>query len=217
MKKVIAGIVLLAAVLIGGLVYQINEKTTQTELYEEATAFFREEDYKKAIQYFEEASEHNNLFSGSMKDDLSYYQAEAYMKLEEYEEAIQIYDVLISDAPKDPVAYVMKAYCFSRLEDYEQAVSVYKQGYEKTKDSEFLYYLANLYVTMEEYDLALETIEGFREGDEEVVKNLAFLEIVVYEKQLDYETAYEKATAYCETYPEDEMGIKERDFLKSRR
>ena len=41
MKKVIAGIVLLAAVLIGGLVYQINEKTTQTELYEEATAFFR--------------------------------------------------------------------------------------------------------------------------------------------------------------------------------
>ena len=70
MKKIIAAIVLLLAVLIGSIVYQVNEKITQDEIYAEATVFFQEEDYKKAIQYFTEAAEHNNLFSGKLKEDL---------------------------------------------------------------------------------------------------------------------------------------------------
>ena len=68
MKKIIAIMVLLLAALIGFLVFQVNEKMDQEELYEEAAVYFQEEDYKKAIQFFEEASEHNNLFSGKLKN-----------------------------------------------------------------------------------------------------------------------------------------------------
>lgn len=216
MKKIIAVVVLLVLGLIGGMVYQVNEKAAQDELYEEATVFFREEDYKKAIQYFEEAKTHDNLFSGSLKKDLLYYQAEAHMKLEEYGEAMKIYDSFISESPKETIPYVMKAYCLIGYGEAESAASIYQQGYENTKDPEFLYYQANQYVTMESFEDALHIIDTYRNVDEEVVRKLAFLEIVVYEKQQDYKTAYEKACSYCESYPEDEQGQKEKIFLESR-
>lgn len=217
MKKIIAAIVLLLAVLIGSIVYQVNEKITQDEIYAEATVFFQEEDYKKAIQYFTEAAEHNNLFSGKLKEDLSYYQAEAHMKLEEYEEALDIYNALIAQDTKDSIPYVMKAFCLIGLEEEETAASIYKEGYEKTKDTELLYYLVNQYITMEQYEDALQIIHTYQNmEDENIASKLAFLEIVVYEKQQDYKTAHELATAYCEKYPEDEAGLKEKTFLESR-
>ena len=52
MKKIIALLVLVFVAFIGIFVYQMNEKSTQNDLYEEATVFFLEEDYKKAIQLF---------------------------------------------------------------------------------------------------------------------------------------------------------------------
>ena len=218
MKKIIAIILLLAAVLIGTFIYQINEKVTQDEIYGEAAVFFQEQDYKKAIQYFEEAFTHNNLFSGNLKKDLAYYQAEAHMKLGEYSQAIEIYDRMIRESSNESIPYVMKAYCLIGLEEIEKAASVYEEGYEKTKDPAFLYYLANQYVNMEQYDDAIHVIHTYQNiKNEEMARKLAFLEIVVYEKQQQYDKAYELAVAYCEDYPEDAEGQKEKTFLESRR
>ena len=218
MKKIIAVIVLLLAVLIGGVIYQVNEKTTQNKLYADATIFFEEEDYKKAIQYFTEAAEHNNLFSGRLKTDLSYYQAEAHVKLGEYEEALAIYNALIAEGTKDSIPYVMKAVCLIGLEEEETAASIYKEGYEKTKDTELLYFLANQYITMEQYEDALQIIHTYQNTeDETTARKLSFLEIVVYESQQEYGKAYELAVSYCEKYPDDEAGAKEKTFLESRK
>ena len=214
MKKIIAVIILLFVAFIGVIGYQVNEKNTQQELYDEAAIFFQEEDYKKAIQFLGEASEHNNLFSGKVRKDIAYYQAEAYMKLEEYDEAIVLYDGLIEEAPKDEIAYMMKAYCFSASGRMEEGAVVYEHAYEKTKKEEFLYYLANQYVTMKEYEKALEVVHNANVTEAETEKQLEFLEIVIYEKQQDYKTAYEKAEKFCKKYPDDEQGMKEKEFLK---
>jgi len=216
-KKLIVFILLLFAVLIGTLIYQVNEKITQDEVYEEAAVFFQEEDYKKAIQFFEEAKDHNNLFSGDLKKDLSYYQAEAHMKLGEFEEALKIYESMIAENGKESIPYVMKAYCLIGLEEEETAASVYKDGYDNTKDPEFVYYLANQYVTMEQYEDAANVIHTYQNiEDEDIARRLAFLEIIIYEEQQQYEKAYELAEAYCDKYPEDEDGLKEKTFLESR-
>lgn len=218
MKKMIAAIVLLLAAVIGFSVYQMNEKNTQNELYEEATVFFNEKDYKKAIQLFEEALKHNNIFSGDLVENLTYYSADAYLKLEEFEEAIELCNGMIAQGGKDKIPYVLKAYCLTGMGEGEQAASVYKEGYEKTKDAELLYYLVNQYITMEQYEEALTLIQSSENiKDEEIRQKVAFLEIVVYEKQQEYAKAYEAAVAYCEKYPEDEAGIKEKTFLESRK
>jgi len=216
-KKLIALIGLIFAALIGILVYQTNEKRTQDEIYGDAAVFFQEEDYKKAIQFFEDAADHNNLFSGDLKTDLSYYQAEAHIKLGEFEEALKLYESMIAENNKDNIPYVMKAYCLIGLEEEETAASVYKEGYENTKDPEFLCYLANHYVTMEQYEDAANVIHTYQNiKDEDIARKLAFLEIVIYEEQQQYEKAYELAKAYCSKYPEDEDGLKEKIFLESR-
>ena len=41
-------------------------------------------------------------------------------------------------------------------------------------------------------------------------------EIVLYEKMLDFNTAYEKCQAYVAKYPEDEAMKKELEFLRTR-
>lgn len=218
MKKVIAAIVLCVLAFIGFFVYQGHEKSIQNDLYEEAAVFFEEEDYKKAIQYFEEAREHDNLFTGSLDEELSYYQAEAYANLGEYEEAIEIYDRMIGENPKEAMNYTLKEYCLYHAGDYEQAAQVYEEGYQQTGEESFLASLANLYVSIEEYEKALAIVKDSDEKNaEDVKKELKFLEIVIYEKQQEYEAAYEKAVAFCEAYPEDEQGIRERDFLESRK
>lgn len=216
MKKIIAGVAILFLGLLGFLGYELHEKNVQDEIYEEAAVFFREEDYKKAIQYFKEAASHNNVFSGNVKKDLIYYEAEGYMKLEEYEEALALYDGLIKDYPSHSIPYVMKAHCFSVSDQKENAAKVYEEAYKKTKEEIFLYYLADLYVTMGSCEDALEIIHTYRGKDGETERKLGFLEIIICEKQNQYKEAYEKAVLYCENYPEDELGRKELEFLKTR-
>lgn len=218
MKKVIAAVILVVAALAGFFAYQGYEKSTQNNLYEEASVFFEEEDYKKAIQYFEEAREHDNLFSGSLEKEISYYQAEAHFNLGETGEAIAIYDAFIADNPKEAMNYTLKGYCLTTAGQYEEAAALYEAAYEKTGEGDFLVQLCNLYISMEKYEKAAAVCLKSSELKEETqIKTLRFLEIVIFEKQADYAKAYEKAAKFCEAYPEDEQGKKERDFLESRK
>ena len=68
-----------------------------------------------------------------------------------------------------------------------------------------------------EYQQALQQIhEGLLEGDKIVTEELLFNEIIVYERQKDYETALEKMEAFIESYPGNTDARHEYEFLKSR-
>ena len=64
---------------------------------------------------------------------------------------------------------------------------------------------------------ALNYIEtGKQLEDQSNIRELLFDEIVYYEKQKDYNTAYEKAKAFIEAYPLDMEGKSEYDILFTR-
>lgn len=68
-----------------------------------------------------------------------------------------------------------------------------------------------------DYDGALGFIsQGLALDGTEGKQELAFNEIIAYEKKLDFAAAREKARAYVEAYPSDEAGQKEWTFLASR-
>lgn len=217
MKKLTA-VILLIVLLTGGFFgYQGYKRSRQKELFEEASVFFEEKDYQKAIQIFEQAKEKNSLFSGSMDRQLLYYEAEAYMNLGEYKEAIQIYNYFIGEKPKEEMNYTLKGYCYEKAKEYDKAAIVYVEAYNQTKEGTFLLKLCNMYIRTKDYDKALEIIAEHGEiKEEEIQKALLFAEIVICEKQQNYEEAYEKAKAFHEKYPEDEDGKKEVEFLESR-
>ena len=68
-----------------------------------------------------------------------------------------------------------------------------------------------------EYDSALENIRrGIECGDQEVMRDLLYNEIVVFENQLDFETAKSKMQEFLEKYPGDQEAVRENTFLQSR-
>lgn len=67
------------------------------------------------------------------------------------------------------------------------------------------------------YDSAIENItRGLTDASTEDRQNLLFNEIVVYEKKLDFASAYSKAQEYTAMYPGDADAAKELVFLRSR-
>ena len=69
----------------------------------------------------------------------------------------------------------------------------------------------------EDYHSALVNIQqGMPFASTEELQSLLFNEVVVYEKMLDFNTAYQKAREYVEMFPEDEDMQRELVFLRSR-
>ncbi|MGI6068897.1 MAG: tetratricopeptide repeat protein [Blautia sp.] len=68
-----------------------------------------------------------------------------------------------------------------------------------------------------DYDAALDYVQkGLRAAQTEEVQELMYNEAVIYEKKLDFHTAYQKFAEYLKLYPNDEAAVKEHQFLKSR-
>ncbi len=67
------------------------------------------------------------------------------------------------------------------------------------------------------YDSALENVNaGLTLNDETIQQSLLFNEIVIYENKNEWETAQTKAASYVVSYPSDENGLRENEFLTSR-
>lgn len=68
-----------------------------------------------------------------------------------------------------------------------------------------------------DYDSALQNIsQGLGDATSDEMRDLLFNEIVVYEKKLDFSTAFSKAQEYVQTFKDDEAAAKELTFLQSR-
>src|SRR5699024_12405327 len=67
-------------------------------------------------------------------------------------------------------------------------------------------------------DLALRNIrQGISCRDESVMRDLLYNEIVVYERQLDFETAQSKMREFLERYPGDEEALRENQRMIDRK
>lgn len=67
------------------------------------------------------------------------------------------------------------------------------------------------------YNSALVNIqEGLPYASTEELQSLLFNEVVIYEKMLEFQTAYRKAQEYLEMFPDDHEMLRERTFLRSR-
>jgi len=104
------------------------------------------------------------------------------------------------------------------MEDSSSARAMY-QEYLDTKENVAKAYngLALCDIYEKNYNSALDNItKGLAEQNEEEQQELLFNEIVVYEYKLDFETAKAKMAEYLSLYPDDEIAIRENEFLQSR-
>lgn len=115
-------------------------------------------------------------------------------------------------------ALVLLGMVYLAQNDISNARSMYQEYVSvETAAAEGYNGLALCDIAEGKYDDALANINnGLPSATTEEMQDLLFNEIVVYEKQLDFGTALQKAKEYLEMYPDDEAVSKEMKFLQTR-
>lgn len=190
----------------------IKQRPEDYDLYMNIYASY--EDKKQSAQGAEYLQQALAIESDDEQD--AYQKARVYYFLENYEQAQAQLTPLIGEKHAEALLLMGKVY--QALEDYPHARSMYEQYIAEYGGTTVAYngiVLAD--IAEGNYDIALENIALGRVLPQEQGKQeLSYNEIIVYEHKQDFATAREKAQAYVEQYPTDELGQKEYQFLQTR-
>ena len=141
---------------------------------------------------------------------------EIYYYMEDYEQARK--ELIEASNQGDTEALLYLGMVYQAQKDISNARSMY-QDYISKGDSPAKGYngLALCDIAEGNYGDALTEISnGLPLSTTEEMQDLLYNEIVIYEKQLDFSTALQKAKEYLEIFPEDGNMEREMKFLQSR-
>ncbi|MCR5214218.1 MAG: hypothetical protein K6E10_07360 [Eubacterium sp.] len=115
------------------------------------------------------------------------------------------------------VAIILGGY-YQSLGDYDKMLSYYQTYIDTYGINTYIaYQLSSYYLTLQDYDKAASYInQGLAASDDLYIDKIQFNEIVILEKNLDYQGAFDKISALFEKYPDNEIYKREYDYLNSR-
>ena len=187
---------------------QENSYDTYLEIYQAYTAVSREAD---GADYLERALELTPETGAELAG-----QAQVYEYLGDYEKAREGLDRAAEEG--DSRSLLMLGSLYLETGETGSARDVYRNYLETEEEPAVAYNgLALCDIQDKDYDSALENIRrGIDCGDMEAMRDLLYNEIVVYEYQMNFETAKTKMKDFLEQYPGDEQAVRENQFLQSR-
>lgn len=108
--------------------------------------------------------------------------------------------------------------CYSEMGDYENMMDCFGNYLISHDMNTYIAYQYSTYfINAGNYETAKNYIDrGLSAGDDVYLEQVKYNEIVYYEMILDYETAFSKAEAFIGSYPENEAGRNEYEFLNTR-
>lgn len=129
-------------------------------------------------------------------------------------------DVLVKQSDSYPELYMYIGTCYSEIDDTENMIASYEKYVSEFGFNSYVYAMyASYNLNKDEPDLeqAIAYINnGLSCNDTVYRKELLMLEICYYEKQLDYDSAFELAGQLISEYPDYEQGQREYTFLSTR-
>lgn len=139
-----------------------------------------------------------------------------YYYMEDYESARQ--ELITASNKNSKEALLLLGMVYLAQKDISNARSMYQQYNSEAGDSAKGYNgLAQCDIAEGNYESALSEISmGLSIASTEEMQDLLVNQIVIYERQLDFETAGKLAEDYLEKFPQDEEIRRELTFLKSR-
>lgn len=106
-------------------------------------AYYRQNQYKKAIEQFELALEISELPKLSM--DILYYKASALKHLDSYDQAVEAYTMLLELDPRSSEALSERGFCYRILGEYENGLEDYNQAIA-LDESNYSYYFGKYHL-----------------------------------------------------------------------
>lgn len=177
--------------------------------------------YEAYLQYDMEADGSSYLetaLSASPKSAEDYLsRGKIYYYMEDYENAKTELTKAVDQ--NNTEAMILLGMVYLAQKDTSNARTLYQQYVQTSADAPAKGYngLALCDIADGSYDSALSNIQsGLADASTEELKDLMYNEVVVYEKKLDFSTAYTKIQEYTELFPDDEDAAREQIFLASR-
>ncbi len=222
-------------VILGASFIIIHSISDKEELRDNGIAAFNEGKYDEAISDFTASLEQDQWFSDKMDDDTRLYLAAAYMRTDSYDEMISLanalndtktgnisennYNKLIDEYNRGnkSIALYLGSY-YEQKQDYENMETYYKDYISNFGVNTYIaYQLSTYYLAKDDLDSAIDMVNKGLESYEDLYKDMVlYNDIVISERQHDYETALSKAEKLINDYPNNETYKKEYDFLYSR-
>lgn len=192
------------------------------ERFDNDVRFYLADCYVNTGEYGFACSEYSQikLWTKEESEDFAYLAKVAYgLQLydwKDYRSALPILLKAYEDGYSDLVLYVGS--CYGQTGDLANMQIYYDVFLQNNEMNSFMYaQYAAIALDEDKMEEALSYIEAGKQlEDQSNIKELLFDEIVYYEKLKDYNTAYEKAKAFVEAYPNDVDGKNEYDLLYTR-
>ena len=146
-----------------------------------------------------------------------YDRGRLYYYLEDYSNARDFLEKAKGNKNSSEELILLLGQCYENLNDRTYALTVY-QSYLSGAQSKAVYnQMGMCYAAAGDYESALEAFQtALALSDTSYDRELRFNEIVTYEKMGEALKAKELCESFVADYPEDEEGIREYQFLKTR-
>ena len=127
-------------------------------------------------------------------------------------------DVLLKQAETYPELYMYIGTCYAVTDESDKMFESYEKYVQTFGFNSYVYAMyGSYYLNNGDMESAIAYItNGLDSGDKIYRKELLMLEITYYEKNEDYDKAYEIAGQLVSEYPDYEKGQKEFTFLSTR-
>lgn len=158
------------------------------------------------------------LAMAEQSEDADYSRGVVYYYLQNYNESKAQLMSALEKNPKNTDAMLLLGRVYLAMDDVANARAMFKEHIED-KDLAATSYngLALCDIAEGQYEDALLNVRsGLAINDPKARQALQFNEIVIYENLHQWELAKTKAAAYVTSYPADEKGARENEFLNSR-
>ena len=208
---VVASLALAAGILAGcGNVKQ------QNAYKQKGIAAMEDEDYARALGYFNKALRESGGKITAREADICYYKATAQYRLNKPGAALATLDSLEEYRGDDANAAFLKGMIYADTGKEEKAFSSLKSACQASKNHE-MYEKAYVYLIAADLCDQAEKFYQIMPGEARASENVLRQRVLLYEKKADYKAAYSAAKKFLKQYPGDEDMQDEVEFLKSRR
>lgn len=213
-RMILAGLFLLAVLIVGGVVSGVMHYRSEKEKQEIFTAGVEALDrgeYETAIAGFDRLLEKSKGRVGEFEENVLLHRAEAEYRQGDYSAALHTYELLLQEDQNNAAYKGGAVICLIETGDYGKAMEL-----EILQDRVYSR-MAVEQIEAGQYDKALEYIElGKTFFDETARKELAYNEAAVWEYKGDFARALELFEAYAAQYGSNEAVEREITFLKTR-